>query len=79
MTNGTKIALHGTYVQDSDVEVLSTPDNKDHPQIRIYTDNASRDARKLMLECRNSDFKFGLCQMVVGGTIKNCIRKIKAN
>ena len=60
MSNETKIALDGTYVQDSDVEVLSTPDNKAYSQIRIYTDNASRDARKLMLQCRNSDFKFGL-------------------
>jgi hypothetical protein len=74
MTKGTKIALDGTYVEDSDLEVLSTPDNKDHPKIRIYTDDASRDARKLMLECRNSDFKFSSCQMIVGGTVKNCIR-----
>jgi hypothetical protein len=74
MTNQTKVAVRGTYIEAHDVEVLSTPDNKDQPEIRLYTDNASRDARKIMLECRNNGFQFSSCDMIVGATIQSCIR-----
>jgi hypothetical protein len=74
MANSTKIAVHGTYIEASDVEVLSTPDNKDQPTIRLYTSDASRSARKVMLECRNSSFAFPSCQMIVGATIQSCVR-----
>lgn len=74
MTSNTKVAIRGTYIQAHDSEWLSTPDNKDQPTIRLYTNDASRDARKLMLECRNSDFKYSLCEMIVGATIRNCVR-----
>lgn len=70
----TKVAIRGTYVQAHDVEMLSTPDNRDLPRIRLYTNDASREARKLMLECRNSDFRYSACEMVVGATIRTCVR-----
>jgi len=73
MTNETKVAVRGTYYHAHDVEMLSTPDNKDQPTIQLYTNDASRDARKLMLECRNSNFKYSLCEMIVGATIRKCI------
>jgi uncharacterized protein YecT (DUF1311 family) len=74
MPNNTKVAVRGTYVEANDVEVLSTPDNKDQPTIRLYTADASRDARKIMLECRNSGFGVASCEMVVGATVQSCIR-----
>jgi hypothetical protein len=74
MANNTKVAVLGTYVEANDVEVLSTPDNRDQPTIRLYTNDASRAARKIMLECRNSNFAFPSCQMIVGATIQGCIR-----
>jgi uncharacterized protein YraI len=74
MANNAKIAVRGTYVEVNDVEVLSTPDNKDLPRVQLFTSDASRAARKVMLECRNSDFTFSSCQMVVGATIQRCIR-----
>jgi uncharacterized protein YecT (DUF1311 family)/uncharacterized protein YraI len=74
MTNNTKVAVRGTYVEANDVEELFTPENKDHPTIRLYTDVASRSARKVMLECRNSNFVRSSCEMVVGATIQGCIR-----
>ena len=66
MSHGTKIALDGTDVQDSDVEVLSTPDNKDRSQIRIYTDNGSQDARKPMLQYRSAISSSASCQVLSG-------------
>lgn len=74
MTNGTKVAVRGTYVEANDLEVLSTPENKDQRSIRLYTSDASRAARKLMLECRNSNFAFSSCQMIVAATIQGCVR-----
>lgn len=74
MANNAKVAVRGTYVEVNDVEVLSTPDNKDLPTVQLFTSDASRAARKVMLECRNSDFAFSSCQMVVGATIQRCIR-----
>jgi hypothetical protein len=74
MTNSAKVAVRGVYVETNDIEVLSTPDNKDQPTIRLYTDSASRTARKVMLECRNSNFMFSLCQMVIGATVSSCTR-----
>ena len=53
---------------------LSTPDNKDQPNIRLYTTDASRAARKTMLECRNSGFGYSLCEMVIAATVKTCTR-----
>ena len=44
------------------------------PFTRLYTQDASRDARKAMLECRNSDFAKSKCRMIVAGTVQTCIR-----
>lgn len=74
MTTNTKVAVRGTYVEANDVEVLSTPDDKDQPTIRLYTNDSSRAARKVMLECHNSNFALSSCEMVVGATIQSCIR-----
>lgn len=74
MTNNTRVAIRGTYIEANDVEELFTPDNKDQPRIRLYTDYASRPARKAMLECRNSKFAATFCEMVVAGTIESCVR-----
>ena len=73
-SNQAKVAVIGTYVAANDMEEISTPDNKDLPTIRLYTDDASRSARKIMLECRNSDFKFAACQMAIGATVQKCVR-----
>lgn len=70
---GTKIALRGIYGEADDVEGLSVS-NKDDPLIRLYTKEASRDARKAMLECRNSDFALAACRMVIGGFVRTCVR-----
>jgi hypothetical protein len=51
VANQTKVALVGTYLEANDVEELSTPDNKDQPTIRLYTNDASRAARK---QCWNA-------------------------
>jgi hypothetical protein len=74
VANQTKVALIGTYLEANDVEELSTPDNKDQPTIRLYTNDATRAARKAMLECRNSNFSFSLCQMAVGAVVQACVR-----
>jgi uncharacterized protein YgiM (DUF1202 family) len=74
MASDKKIAVIGTYLEANDMEELSTPDNKDQPMIRLYTIGSSRDARKLLLECRNSNFQFASCQMAIGATIESCIR-----
>lgn len=74
MANDKKVAVIGVYLEANDMEELSTSDNKDQPMIRLYTPDASRDARKLMLECRNSNFQFASCQMAIGATIQSCIR-----
>lgn len=74
MTNKTRVAVRGTYLESNDVEELSTPDNKDQPQIRLYTDDASRNARKIMFECRNSSFSYASCEMVVGAIVQSCVR-----
>jgi hypothetical protein len=68
-----KIAIRGVYSEYEDVEGLSVA-NKDHPLIRLYTVDASRDARKTMLECRNSDFTLSSCQMIVAVTVISCIK-----
>jgi hypothetical protein len=68
-----KIAIRGIYAQGDDIDGLSVSD-KDHPVIRLYTEQASRDARKNMLECRNSDFALASCRMVIGATVRPCIR-----
>ncbi len=74
MSNNTKVAVRGTYIEAHDVEELFTPGNKDQPRIRLYTDDASRTARKVMLECRNSNFALSSCEMVVGATVQRCVR-----
>jgi hypothetical protein len=68
-----KIAMKGIYREVDDVEALSVL-NKDDPLIRIYSDDASRDARKTFLECRNSDFSLSKCRMIVGATVATCTR-----
>lgn len=68
-----KIAMKGIYREVEDIEALSVP-NKDAPIIRMYSDDASRDARKALLECRNSDFAISKCRMIVGATVATCIR-----
>lgn len=60
--NGEKVAIRGDYYEESDVEWLSV-DNKDQRVIRLYTENASREARKALLQCRNSGVP---CAMIVG-------------
>jgi hypothetical protein len=74
MTSQTRVAVRGTYAEAHDIEWLKTPYNRDLPEIRLFTDQASREARKLMLECRNSDFRYSSCEMIVGATIKHCVR-----
>jgi uncharacterized protein YecT (DUF1311 family) len=70
-----KIALRGVYRYQDDVDAIAFVEpNKDQPVTRLYTENASRDARKAMLECRDSNFQLSLCRMVVGGTIRHCVR-----
>lgn len=68
-----KVALKGTYMDVDDVEGLMVS-NKDQPVIRLYTDGASRDARKAMLECRNSNYVASLCEMVIGASVISCVR-----
>ena len=41
------------------------------PLSRLYTDGASRDARKAMLECRDAGAT--ACRMVLGGTVQSCV------
>jgi hypothetical protein len=67
--NGAKVALWGNYARVDDVDALLV-DHKDQPVIRLYTDGASRDARKAMLECR--DASATACRMVIGGTVRSC-------
>jgi uncharacterized protein len=59
---GRKVAVRGAYLEADDIEWLSV-DNKDQRAIRLYTDNASRDARKALLQCRNHDTS---CSVIVG-------------
>lgn len=70
--SGKKIALWGVYARVDDVDGLAV-DSKDLPVIRLYTDGASRDARKAMLECRDSDNPAAACRMVIGGTVQACL------
>jgi hypothetical protein len=68
--NGKKVALWGIYARVGDVDGLAV-DSKDQPVVRLYTDGASRDARKTMLECRDADAT--ACRMVIGGSVQSCI------
>jgi hypothetical protein len=60
--NGRKVAVRGTYLEVDDIEWLSV-DNKDQQAIRLYTDTASRPARKALLECRNGGMP---CAVIIG-------------
>jgi len=70
---GTQIAIEGTYRTEMDIDYLEVP-LKEEPLIRVYTDTASRNARKSLLECRESDFDPAKCRMIVGGTVHLCVR-----
>jgi hypothetical protein len=72
-TASAKIAIRGIYADADDVEGLVVS-NKDHLVIRLYSEDASRDTRKAMLECRNSDFAITKCRMIIGGNVVTCIR-----
>jgi hypothetical protein len=76
--NKTKIALHGIYGSDSghlvDSLGLDNP-TKEQPIIRLDADNANRDSRKLLLECREHN---QTCRIAVGGTIVQCARNAGA-
>jgi hypothetical protein len=60
--NGRKVAIPGSYSEQNDIEWLMV-DNKDQRIIRLATDNASREARKQLLDCRNSGMP---CAVIVG-------------
>jgi uncharacterized protein YecT (DUF1311 family) len=68
-----KVALQGSYLEADDVEGLIVS-NKDLPLIRLYTDGASRNARKAMLECRNSNYAAASCKLIIGASVMPCIR-----
>lgn len=75
--NGKKVALSGVYARVDDVDGLAV-DSKDQPVIRLYTDGTARDARKTMLECRDTGST--ACRMVIGGTVQPCVaNKSKIN
>ena len=61
--NGEKVALWGNYARVDYVDALLV-DHKDQAVIRLYTDGASRYARKAMLECRDAGTTD--CRMVIG-------------
>jgi hypothetical protein len=65
-----KVALAGTYVSEKDVEGLAV-DDPDLPLIRLYTDGASRDARKMLLECRIN--AASPCKIIVGASVASCV------
>ena len=55
-------------------KALMLSNNIDMPLVRLYTDDASRDARKAMLECRNSSYAAASCQLIIAGSVVTCIR-----
>jgi hypothetical protein len=69
----TKIALQGIYENSSDIDGLLVP-YKDEPFIRLFAEGASRDARKAMLECRESAFTPSKCRMMIAGVVRSCTR-----
>lgn len=74
-----KVAVQGSYMESDDVEGLVIS-NKDLPLIRLYTDDASRDARKLMLECRLGNYIAPSCKLIVAARVVTCVRnKNKTN
>jgi hypothetical protein len=68
--NKDKIALRGTYLSNDGVEALSVQD-KVNPLLRLYTDDASRDARKLLLECQEGD---NTCPVIIGAEVSICTK-----
>jgi len=60
--SGRKVAIPGNYYEDDDIEWLAV-ENKDQKIIRLNTDNASREARKQLLNCRNSGMP---CGFIIG-------------
>jgi hypothetical protein len=62
-----KIAVRGYYKPIDDFDFLIFANNKDMPDIRLSSDEAPRDARKALLECRN---KGVTCPVVIGGAVK---------
>jgi hypothetical protein len=71
VSSSKKIAVRGVYMDVDDVEGLSVA-NKARPLLRLYSDKATRDARKAMLDCRNSDFPAFACRMIIGATVETC-------
>ncbi len=65
-----RVALQGRYVEKSDVEGLIV-DDPDLPLIRLYTEGASRDARKMLLTCRVS--ATASCSVIVGARVATCV------
>jgi hypothetical protein len=63
------VALEGRYVEQDRVEGLVV-ENPDLPLIRLYTDSAPRDARKMFLECRINGSP---CDIIVGAIVVSCV------
>jgi hypothetical protein len=61
--------LKGTYAVYDNIEGLQVK-NPDQPIIRLYSDIANRDARKLFIQCRQSA---GPCSLIAAGTVRECV------
>jgi hypothetical protein len=72
VANSKKIAIFGTYIEVDDIDFLRVENNRDQPNIILDSKNALRDARKAMLECRNSEGEQS-CPMIIGATVKTCV------
>jgi hypothetical protein len=75
---GQKVALQGTYLESDDVDGLMVSNN-DMPVIRLYIDDASRDARKLMLQCRSGNYAVSSCKLIIAASVVTCIRNKDQN
>jgi hypothetical protein len=66
-----KIAVRGYYGELDGFEYLKFANNRDLPWVRLSADDAPRDARKVLLDCRNNAFP---CPVVIGATVKMYIQ-----
>jgi hypothetical protein len=73
MASAQKVAIKGNYVESNDMEGLMVSNN-DLPLVRLYTDNASRNARILMLQCRNNNYSAASCEMIIAARVTSCVR-----
>jgi hypothetical protein len=74
--SGEKIAVRGLYVKRGDADVLGFISDKAKEEmdaIDLDTDDATRPARKAMLDCREAGFRVSLCDIAVGGTVQTRI------